>query len=323
MQNLPDTGPHERTYNPHHCLANAVAAVLSETDADLGIDLLDDLPKKWQRLGNLVLLPKTAFSSEKWRKITLDEGFWLVVATALNAMRLGRQADVDAGVMRHSHAELLLGDDGWVEHREHGVTYCFDATKVMFSAGNISERGWTGTIAAQGEVVVDLFCGIGYYSLPLLVNAGVAHVHACEMNPDSITALRTGLELNGVAEQCTIHEGDNQETAPALAGIADRVLLGLLPSSEASWPLAVRCLKPDGGVLHVHMNVVDKNPGDIGAWGDKTLSTFNTLAQMENRQWELEIIEIRKVKWYAPHIRHCVLILKAQPKEYSGNENNS
>ena len=71
------------------------------------------------------------------------------------------------------------------------------------------------------------------------------------------------------------------------------------------------------------MNVVDKNPGDIGAWGDKTLSTFNTLAQMENRQWELEISEIRKVKWYAPHIRHCVLILKAQPKEYSGNENNS
>jgi len=315
MQNLPDTGPHERTYDPHHCLANAVAAVLSETDADLGIDLLDDLPKKWQRLGSLVLLPKTAFSGKKWRKITLDEGFWLVVATALNAQRLGRQAEVDASALRQSHAELLVGDDAWVEHREHGVVYCFDATKVMFSAGNISERGWTGTIAAEGEVVVDLFCGIGYYSLPLLVNAGVAHVHACEMNPDSITALRAGLELNGVGERCTIHVGDNQDTAPALAGIADRVLLGLLPSSETAWPLAVRCLKPAGGVLHVHMNVVDRNSGDIDAWAEQTLGAFRDLAEDGNRPWKLKIIEIRKVKWYAPHVRHCVLILKAQPKE--------
>jgi len=315
MQNLPDIGPHERTYNPHHCLANAVAAVLSETDADLSIDLLDDLPKKWQRLGSLVLLPKTAFSGEKWRKITLDEGFWQVVATALNAHRLGRQAEVDASALRQSHAELLVGDDAWVEHREHGVVYCFDATKVMFSAGNISERGWTGTIAAEGEVVVDLFCGIGYYSLPLLVNAGVAHVHACEMNPDSITALRAGLELNGVGERCTIHVGDNQDTAPALAGIADRVLLGLLPSSETAWPLAVRCLKPAGGVLHVHMNVVDRNSGDIDAWAEQTLGAFRDLAEDGNRPWKLKIIEIRKVKWYAPHVRHCVLILKAQPKE--------
>ena len=315
MQSLPDTGPHERTYNPHHCLANAVAAVLSETDADLGIDLLDDLPKKWQRLGNLVLLPKTAFSGEKWRKITLDEGFWQVVATALNAHRLGRQAEVDASALRQSHAELLVGDDAWVEHREHGVVYCFDATKVMFSAGNISERGWTGTNAAEGEVVVDLYCGIGYYSLPLLVNAGVAHVHACEMNPDSITALRAGLEINGVDKRCTIHVGDNQDTAPALAGIADRVLLGLLPSSEASWPLAVRCLKPAGGVLHVHMNVVDRNSGDIDAWAEQTLGAFRDLAEDGNRPWKLKIIEIRKVKWYAPHVRHCVLILKAQPKE--------
>jgi tRNA wybutosine-synthesizing protein 3 len=118
-----------------------------------------------------------------------------------------------------------------------------------------------------------------------------------------------------VDERCTIHVGDNQETAPALAGLADRVLLGLLPSSEASWPLAVRCLKPDGGVLHVHMNVVDNNPSDIDAWAEQTLRTFGSLAEDENRPWELEIIEIRKVKWYAPHVRHCVLILKAHPKE--------
>ena len=84
-------------------------------------------------------------------------GFWESVANALRASRIGRQAEVDSGPMRESNAELLLGENGWVNHKEHGVIYCFDATKVMFSAGNISERGYTGKINASGEIVVDLY----------------------------------------------------------------------------------------------------------------------------------------------------------------------
>ena len=39
-------------------------------------------------------------------------------------------------------------------------------------------------------------------------------------------------------------------------GVADRVLLGLIPSSEDSWNVACRCLRPDkGGWIHVHGNV--------------------------------------------------------------------
>ena len=40
-----------------------------------------------------------------------------------------------------------------------------------------------------------------------------------------------------------------------LRGCADRVLLGLIPSSRQGWPLAAACLKPTGGWLHVHDNV--------------------------------------------------------------------
>ena len=39
-------------------------------------------------------------------------------------------------------------------------------------------------------------------------------------------------------------------------GVADRVLLGLIPSSEDSWKVACCCLRPDkGGWIHVHGNV--------------------------------------------------------------------
>ncbi len=53
--------------------------------------------------------------------------------------------------------------------------------------------------------------GIGYFTLPYLVHAGAAHVHACEWNPNAVEALRYNLGQNGVAHKCTVHQGDNRQ----------------------------------------------------------------------------------------------------------------
>ncbi len=97
----------------------------------------------------------------------------------LRAIRLQQDGAAHGFVVvcRDSQAELLLGEDGWVEHKESGVTFCLDATKCMFSSGNVTERTRMGRLkAAAGETVVDLFAGIGYYTLPLLAKAGAAKV---------------------------------------------------------------------------------------------------------------------------------------------------
>lgn len=73
---------------------------------------------------------------------------------------------------RDSQVQLLKGDSGWVRHLEGGVVYSLDVTRCMFSSGNVTERTRMGKLAASGETVVDLFAGIGYYTLPLLVRAG-------------------------------------------------------------------------------------------------------------------------------------------------------
>ncbi|MCS5525964.1 MAG: hypothetical protein NZ737_02650, partial [Candidatus Poseidoniaceae archaeon] len=125
------------------------------------------------------------------------------------------------------------------------------------------------------------------------------HVHACEINPDSITALQKGLARNGVSQRCTIHHGDNRDTLQNLCGIADRVVLGLIPSSQASWASAIKCLKPTGGIIHVHMNVEEN---EIEEWIEKTLDWFSTVSGKTATASCFE-----KVKWYCPHIRHVVL----------------
>lgn len=68
---------------------------------------------------------------------------------------------------------LLKGDNGWVEHKENGILYCLDVTRCMFSSGNVTEKARMGRLQCKGETIVDLFTGIGYYTLPLLVHAGM------------------------------------------------------------------------------------------------------------------------------------------------------
>ena len=55
--------------------------------------------------------------------------------------------------------QLVLGEDGWVTHTDNGVHYVFDATRTMFSQGNITEKIRMAKLSCSDEVVVDLFAG--------------------------------------------------------------------------------------------------------------------------------------------------------------------
>ena len=265
-----------RIINPHANLAMVLA----------------NPPKKWEKLGDLVV-----FSEDDFVK---DEDYdWNAIAEAVGGKKLAIQSEVSSGIKRQPKLQLLLGDDGWVIHKENFVDYEFDATKSMFSSGNVTERRRMGRLELTEEIVIDAYCGIGYYTIPMLVNGGAKLVHACEINPDSIEGLKKGLLRNNVEGRCIIHQGDNRETLQNLSGVADRVILGLIPSSEDTWNLAIDCLKPEGGIIHVHMNVDER---EIDQWIINTLDWFSKTSGKKTTALHLE-----KVKWYCPHIRHVVL----------------
>ena len=209
-------------------------------------------------------------------------------------------------------ANLNLRSGGWTRIVESGVVYAFDATRNMFSSGNVTEKARMGRLEARGQVIVDLFAGIGYYVLPLLLKAGAAHVHACDINPDAIATLRINLALNGITPgQCTVWPGDNQTLLQCsrrlgvdVARTADRVLLGLLPSSATAWPLAVACLKDEGGTLHVHGNAT---AGAEQAWGEEVAAAVRAIAQSTGRTgWNVTLSHVERVKSYAPRVVHVV-----------------
>lgn len=285
------------SHSPFKVMKEAVGSLLS--DRGLPLQLLEELPSRWERLGDIVVLPLTSFKDSAWDLI--GQELWFIIAKSLGAIRLARQGRVAPTGTRDSTLEILVGDNGWVNHRENGILYSFDATKCMFSWGNLSEKLRMGHFDCKDEVIVDLFAGIGYFVLPFLVRAKAKLVYACEWNPHAVEALRHNLEANLVADRCVLLEGDNQITAPK--GTADRVCLGLIPTSEGSWVTAVRALRDEGGILHIHGNVKDS---EEHVWTNYVSQSIQEIARSEGHNWDVTVEHVERVKWYAPHIRHLV-----------------
>ena len=286
--------------DPHHRMQHTIQSMIGFKD-----ELLASIPKKWERLNDLVLFQKDAFQGDDWEQVlSQNDDFFHRIADALNVKRIGRQQPISNDVMRSAQAELLHGNDGWVEVKDNGVFYGFDATKVMYSSGNVTERRRMGALQADGEIVIDAYAGIGYYTMQLLVHTNVEHIHACEINPNSIRALEWSSQQNEVESRLTIHPQDNLITLEEMKETADRILLGYLPSSEATWRLAVQALKPSGGTLHIHMNVEEER---IDGWIAETIDKCLDYTQEFGRKWRVTANHLEKVKWYAPRVRHVVL----------------
>ena len=289
--------------DPHGRLRESVGQLIQQKGADSS--LLDSLPKRWEKFADVALLPRTAFTEEGWNVVRGPE-LWSTIASALKVKRVGVIGEI-VGEKRESTVKLLHGEDDWVVRRENGIDYGYNFTQCMFSAGNVNERRRMGEVARIGETVVDLFSGIGYYTLPMLVNSQVNHVHCCEWNPVAVKALELSLDRNNVANRCTIHEGDNRLTAPYLSGQADRVILGLLPTAEGGFELAINCLKKIGGCLHIH-GIAPASDHD--SWVDETITKLSNL----NHDFSITKTSQVRVKSYAPHWDHIVLDVNLSPR---------
>lgn len=122
-----------------------------------------------------------------------------------------------------------------------------------------------------------------------------------------------------------------------LRDIADRVNLGLIPSSEDGWSVACRLLKrKTGGILHIHQNVTSPVPHAAAisenddtthrmsrktadrkvwqVWASDTANRISSLLKdVTGAQWITNIQHIEHVKSYAPGVHHVVLDLECRP----------
>ena len=75
-------------------------------------------------------------------------------------------------------------------------------------------------LSCVGETVVDMFAGIGYFTLPLLKHAKASQVHTCDWNQHAVDALKAGAKFNNVEDRCRVHFGDNREVHRVLVSLS-------------------------------------------------------------------------------------------------------
>ncbi|RZF33250.1 hypothetical protein LSTR_LSTR016246, partial [Laodelphax striatellus] len=217
--------------------------------------LATEIPGSWEKYDNFIVFNDKYFTDVVWSKAGAQ--LWKIVADVFGVENVALKGRIAADSFRSPSVEIVFGDSDLVRFKDNGILYTWNATSCMFSRGNVTERHRIGKLDCRGEVVVDLFAGIGYFTLPFLLKAKCEHLHACEWNPRSVQALKHNLELNKVVDKCTIHEGDNRVVCPR--NLADRVNFGLIPTSRDSWKTGCLALKSArGGVLHVHENLNTK-----------------------------------------------------------------
>ena len=219
---------------------------------------------------------------------------------------------------------------GFITVTEQGIAQSFDITRVMFSRGNITEKIRFGAqLVKEGEVILDMYSGIGYYTLPALIHGKAKHVLCCEWNEFAIEALQYNLQQNNIGSQkYTIWHGDcrysireNLDIIHNVFHGVDRISLGLLPSSEGGWPVAISALRKDrGGWLHVHGNVHMDEKKTWSHWICKQLYQIMTLMTNEKNNysdWHVFCSHVERVKSFAPKINHYVADIYLGPKSKS------
>ncbi|XP_046405744.1 tRNA wybutosine-synthesizing protein 2 homolog isoform X3 [Ischnura elegans] len=192
---------------PYDVMVKSVEVYLKERNM-WREELVKEIPLSWVKYGDLILFGRSAFADPIWKVI--GDSLWQKVCKALKVKRLGRMSGIKPDGFRSPIVEIIYGNGSWVDVVDGHVRYTWDARFCMFSPGNATERFRVAEMNCESETVVDMYAGIGYFTIPFLVRAKAEYVHACEWNPHAVEALRKNLSNNGVSSRCSIHFGDNR-----------------------------------------------------------------------------------------------------------------
>lgn len=226
----------------------------------------------------------------------------------------------------------------WTKTLQNGVWYTWSPLFTMFCQGNISEKVRVASSGFQQscqvnrggkkEKVLDLYAGIGYWAFIFLKKCQVETIHACEWNPWSVEGLRRGAVKNKLSykimsrdvsgdndekkTQLVIYPGDNRTWGARLHNAFDRICLGLLPDSEAGWPIACAALdRENGGWMHVHVNLMEH---EVEGWKTKLIDEFTRLfKECSGNNWTTTIHHVECVKSFAPKVYHYVADVECRP----------
>ncbi|MHA1720250.1 MAG: class I SAM-dependent methyltransferase [Promethearchaeota archaeon] len=275
-----------------------------KNNAEFPDTLLHLLPRGYQELNHIAILNLKP-ELQNYAKIISESMQKILPSLKAIWQRTGR---IEGKYRQPEGLTHLWGDkSSEIIISENHVKYKFDFTKIMFAKGNITERRILPTRINEGELIVDMFAGIGYFSLGIAKTKKPKKIYSIEWNPEAFKYLNENIQINHVDSIITPLFGDCKEKVAELKQkniLADRIIMGLLPAPVDAIPSALSIVKETGTII-VYEGIEEKE-------SMKLFTEFSTIASREGFQTSL--IERRIVKNYKPHLYHVVIEILVSKK---------
>jgi len=215
-----------------------------------------------------------------------------------------RQTSAVRGEFRMRKLELIAGEPKTeTMYHESGCNFKVDLAKTYFSPRLAHERLRIAKLVKPGEIVTNLFAGVGSYSVVIAKRGKASRVYSIDKNPAAFDYMRTNIRINKVGDRVVPILGDAREVVEDhLRGKADRVLMPLPELAREFFDIALLALRPEGGVVHLY---------DFGKEPElfkPSLEFARAAAAAKGRKAEL--LGNRAIRSYATKVYHIVLDLK-------------
>jgi len=138
-------------------------------------------------------------------------------------------------------------------HREFSCSFSVDVAKCYFSPRLSHERMRIAKKVEPYETVVNMFAGVGCFSIMIAKHANPAQVFSIDVNPAAIQFMQENIRLNRVYGKVAPLLGDSKAIiVNQLPHVADRVLMPLPEKALEYLPYASFALKASGGWIHYY-----------------------------------------------------------------------
>lgn len=236
-----------------------------------------------------------------------------ILANVKTAKAVFAQISPVKGDYRVRDLEFLAGDNRTItEYKEHACRFKVDVANTYFSPRLSTERLRIAKMVGENETIVNMFAGVGTYSVIMAKMNKTCKIYSIDSNPAASELDKINARLNKVQDRIVSICGDAAGVIKSqLTGQADRVLMPLPERAKEFVDVAVLALKKQQqhppphqlqgscGMVHYFAHVKADS---------KKVSQELGLADANEafQKYEHDVLEVRVVREVGPRIYQVV-----------------
>lgn len=223
-----------------------------------------------------------------------------ILSNVKTAKAVFAQVSAVKGDFRIRELEFVAGENRTLtEYKEHGCRFRVDVAKTYFSPRLSTERQRIAEMVGDNETIVNMFAGVGTYSVVIAKTNKTCRVYSIDSNAAASELDRVNAKLNKVQDRIITICGDAATVIrERLAGQADRVIMPLPERAKEFVDSAVLALK-EKGIVHyfAHVKADNKKTG---------LELGLSDAHEAFAKYDHQVLAVRVVREVGPRIYQIV-----------------